>query len=151
MKCTPESSCWLLYSLTLPCLAFLNQAHHHSQLPGTRGLWPLLIGCWLLTQAPFTPPCLFFFLRFYLCIHERHTRREREKGRDTGRGRSRLHAGSPSGTWSQVSRIRPWAEGGAITLSHPGCPPCLYSITFPRGWVKNHNLPNVESSWRESQ
>ena len=34
--------------------------------------------------------CMFFFLRFYLFIHER----ERERGRDTGRGRSRLPAGS---------------------------------------------------------
>lgn len=35
---------------------------------------------------------LFFknFKRFYLCIHEKH----RERGRDTGIGRSRLHAGS---------------------------------------------------------
>ena len=32
------------------------------------------------------------FLRFYLFIHERH----RERGRDTGRGRSRLHAGNPT-------------------------------------------------------
>ena len=32
-----------------------------------------------------------FFLRFYLFIHERVT----ERGRDIGRGRSRLHAGSP--------------------------------------------------------
>ena len=32
-----------------------------------------------------------FLKRFYLFIHERHT----ERGRDTGRGRSRLHAGSP--------------------------------------------------------
>ena len=31
------------------------------------------------------------FLRFYLFIYERH----RERGRDIGRGRSRLHAGSP--------------------------------------------------------
>ena len=31
------------------------------------------------------------FLRFYLFIHERHT----ERSRDTGRGRSRLTAGSP--------------------------------------------------------
>ena len=31
-----------------------------------------------------------FFLRFYLFIHVRHT----ERGRDIGRGRSRLHAGS---------------------------------------------------------
>ncbi|CAD7689929.1 unnamed protein product [Nyctereutes procyonoides] len=34
-----------------------------------------------------------FFLIFYLFIHERH--REKETGRDIGRGRSRLHAGSP--------------------------------------------------------
>ena len=34
---------------------------------------------------------LFFFLRFYLLIHDRH----RGGGRDTDRGRSRLHAGSP--------------------------------------------------------
>ena len=35
----------------------------------------------------------FLFLkRFYLFIHERH--RLRERGRDTGRGRSRPHAGS---------------------------------------------------------
>ena len=33
----------------------------------------------------------FLFLRFYLFTHERHT----ERGRDIGRGRSRLHAGSP--------------------------------------------------------
>ena len=33
----------------------------------------------------------FFFLRFYLFSHERHT----ERGRDIGRGRSRLPAGSP--------------------------------------------------------
>ena len=48
--------------------------------------------------------------------------RERERGRDTGRGRSRLHAGSP--TWDSISRfrIRPWPEGGAKPLSHPGGP-----------------------------
>ena len=42
---------------------------------------------------------LFFFFFFFffkiLFINERHT--ERERGRDTGRGRSRLHAGSPMG------------------------------------------------------
>ena len=38
-------------------------------------------------------PCdfFFFFLRFYLLIHESR----RERGRDTGKGRSRLSAGSP--------------------------------------------------------
>ena len=38
------------------------------------------------------------FLRFCLFIHERH--RERWRGRDTGRGRSRLHTGSP--TWDSI-------------------------------------------------
>ena len=37
---------------------------------------------------------LFFFK--ILFIHERHT----ERGRDIGRGKSRLHAGSPCGTRS---------------------------------------------------
>ena len=48
--------------------------------------------------------------------------RERERGRDIGRRRSRLHAGSQRGTRSRVSRIRPWTESGAKPLSHLGCP-----------------------------
>ena len=65
---------------------------------------------------------LFFYLLFfkdfiYLFI-ETARERERERGRDPGRGRSRLPAGSPT----RASRIRPWAEGGAEPLSHPGCP-----------------------------
>ena len=40
------------------------------------------------------------------------TQRERERGRDTGRGRSRLHApGARRGIRSRVSRIAPWAKG----------------------------------------
>ena len=38
----------------------------------------------------------FFFLRFYLFIHERH----KEGVRDPGRGRSRLHAESL--TWVSI-------------------------------------------------
>ena len=41
-----------------------------------------------------------FFLRFYLFIHERHT----ERGRDIGRGRSRL----PVGSLMQGSIPGPW-------------------------------------------
>ena len=49
---------------------------------------------------------LFFFLRFYLFIHEKH----REGGRDIGRGRSRVHAGSPM--WDpRDPGITTWAEG----------------------------------------
>ena len=50
--------------------------------------------------------------------------------RDTGRGRSRLHAGTRHGTRSPVSRITPWAEGGAKPLSHQGCPNMLNFISF---------------------
>ena len=53
---------------------------------------------------------------------------EWERGKDTGRGGSRLHAGS--WTWNSilVSRITAWAEGGAKQLSHLVCP--TYSISF---------------------
>ena len=30
--------------------------------------------------------------------------------------------GARRGTWSEVSRITPWAEGGAKPLGHRGCP-----------------------------
>ena len=57
---------------------------------------------------------LFFFKDFiYLLM------RDTERGRDTGRGRSRLHAGSPTRT---RSRITPLAEGSAKPLNHLGCP-----------------------------
>ena len=59
----------------------------------------------------------FFKKRFYLFIH-----RDTERGRDTGRGRSRLHAGSL--TWDSIPgvQITPQAEGGAKPLGHQGCP-----------------------------
>ena len=80
------------------------------------------------------PP--FFFLRFYLFIHETHTHthihthteRERERRRDTGRGRSRLHAGSPM--WDSIPGLQDHALGlrqALNHLSHPGIPEKLYS------------------------
>ena len=62
----------------------------------------------------------FFFLRFYLFIHDR--RREREIGRDTGRGRSRLRAGSPP--WDSIPSLQdhtPWLKA-ALTPGLPGLP-----------------------------
>ena len=47
---------------------------------------------------------------------------QKERGRDIGRGRSRLHSGAWCGTQSQVSRITPWAKAGTEPLSHPGIP-----------------------------
>ena len=49
--------------------------------------------------------------------------REREGGRDTGRGRSRLHApGARHGIQSRVSRITPWAKGRRQTAVPPRDP-----------------------------
>ena len=56
---------------------------------------------------------LYFFKRFYLFFHERH----RERGKDTGRGRSRLHAGSPRSQGHALS-----VKGGAQLLSHQASP-----------------------------
>ena len=48
---------------------------------------------------------------------------ERERGRDTGRGRSRLHAlGARNGIRSRVSRIAPWAKGRRQTTAPPRDP-----------------------------
>ena len=50
--------------------------------------------------------------------------RDREKGRDTGRGRSRLHAGSPM--WDSILGLQDHTLGqrqiDAQPLSHPGVP-----------------------------
>ena len=52
---------------------------------------------------------------------------ERERGRDTGRGRSRLHApAARRGIRSRVSRIAPWAKGRRQTTAPPRDPPALW-------------------------
>ena len=51
------------------------------------------------------------------------TERERERGRDIGRGRSRLHAPEARcGIRSRVSRIAPWAKGRRQTAAPPRDP-----------------------------
>ena len=88
--------------------------------------YPLVLIASCMSEITFLllPSCLFFFfLRFYLFTHE--GQRREEVGRDTGRGRSRLHAGSPIRTRSWVSRIRAglkvvlncWATWAALILS----------------------------------
>ena len=54
--------------------------------------------------------------------------RDSQREAETGRGRSRLHAGARCGTRSWDPRITPWAEVGIEPLSHPGCP--NYSFFF---------------------
>ena len=48
---------------------------------------------------------VMIFLKLYLFINEKH----RERGRDTGRGRSRLHAGSPM--WDPIPGLQDHALG----------------------------------------
>ena len=68
----------------------------------------------IVTAVPNTVPDrgyalnTYIFKRFiYLFIHERH--REREKGRDTGRGRSKLHTGSLM--WELIPGLQDHALG----------------------------------------
>ena len=51
-----------------------------------------------------------FFLSFYLFIHEKH------RGRDTDRGRSRLHAGST--TWDSIPDLQDHALEPKVALNH---------------------------------
>ena len=69
---------------------------------------------------PRDPPNTFFFYLFMIVT-------ERERGRDTGRGWSRLHVGARCGTWSRDSRITPWAKG-RCTTSEPPRHPSLWWI-----------------------
>ena len=90
--------------------------------------------CWPIYQVI----NLFFFLKIYLFIHERH--RERERGRDTGRGRSRSMQGARCGTRFWVSRITPWAESGAKWLSHQCCPQV---INLSKDWFAKHTKLSI--------
>ena len=89
-----------------------------------------IAGPWFLTGTSY-----FFFSRFYLFIHERQREREAET-------QAEGEAGSMQGAWrgtrSRVSRIRPWAEGGAKPLSHPGCPSTGTSVFTVRASYLGH-------------
>ena len=56
----------------------------------------------------FSKDCIYLFMR----------------NRDTERGRTQAEGGTGSASLqgARISRIMPWAEGGAKPLSHPGCP-----------------------------
>ena len=63
----------------------------------------------------------FFFLRFYLFIHETHTHTHTERDRQTDR-ESRLHAGSQMRNSVPGLQDHPGLKAGAKLLSHPGIP-----------------------------
>ena len=70
----------------------------------------------------------------HLFIHER----QREEGRDTGRGESRLLAGSlpDVGLDPRTPGSRPEPKADAQLLSHPGVPYMIFFIkSFLSPWV----------------
>ena len=69
----------------------------------------------------------------------RDTERGRERGTDT-EGEAGSMQEAQHGTRSWVSRIIPWAEGGAKLLSHPGCPECNLKIKIRNKSKDQSNL-----------
>ena len=71
---------------------------------------------------------------------------QRERGRDIGRGRSRLHApGARRGIRSRVSRIAPWAKGRRQTAAPPRDPNKihLYDQSNKRKQGRKINLETI--------
>ena len=93
----------------------LQIPHHPLSLYGMNLLclsWPTSLLCYGKTQLK---DLLFIFLRFtYLFMKDTHRR-----GRDTGRGRSRLHSGTKM--WSSILglMVMPWAVGRRSTAEPP--------------------------------
>ena len=82
------------------------------------------------------PHLFFFFLRFCLFIHKRL----RERGRDVGRGRSRLPAGTLM--WDLIPGLqdRALSQGRRSTAEPPRCPKSHYpnwSCKHPTGMQMN--------------
>ena len=79
---------------------------------------------------------LFKKKRFYLFIQE--TEREAETQAE---GEAGSMQGARRGTRSRVSRITPWAAGGAKPLRHQGCPtraaphPCFFLFCFFKDFI----------------
>ena len=70
---------------------------------------------------PNSPHLFFFFLRFYLFIHERHTERESE-AETQAEGEAGSMQGARHRTLARDSRTVPWAEGRCSTAEPPRRP-----------------------------
>ena len=67
--------------------------------------------------SPLFFKCILLFFKILL-IHEKH----RDRGKDRGRGRSRLPLGSLKQTWSQEPETTTWAKGRHSTTEPTRCP-----------------------------
>ena len=87
---------------------------------------------------------LFIYLDFiYLFMRDTH------RGTDTGRGRSRLHAGNPTRDLIPGLQDHALAQGSAKLLSHPGCPwiELLISFVVPHSKYKQSRITR---NWRKN-
>ena len=106
---TPGFNFELLSDFLSPKDAILGVPGQLSQW----GMWLFILGSWVWAHLG-CRDYFFFFKRFYLFIHERH----RERGRDIGRGRSRLQLDTGLDPRTLGSWSKPKADTQA--LSHPG-------------------------------
>ena len=82
---------------------------------------------------------LIFFFKDFIYLLMRDREREAETQAEGEAGSTQ---GARCGTRSLVSRITPWAEGGAKLLSHPGCPKKFSILTsfLCKSWLSDRKI-----------
>ena len=68
----------------------------------------------------------FFFFKILFIYSWEYTERREREAETQAEGEAGSMQEAQRGTRSWVSRIMPWAEGGAKLLSHLGCPVCSF-------------------------
>ena len=123
----------LLKTFQMPSIILSNMSNICHFLSSLSGL--AVMHC-CNVMSPLSNPCSLYYSQsglYSLFMHQTHFfffqdfiylfMRDREREAQT---QAEGEAGSMQGAWhwtrSQDSRIRPWTEGGAKLLSHPGCP-----------------------------
>ena len=140
----PPNRIWSKWVLELPIpdrllpLGLLSSALRPLQIPSFLALALIPPATYLIlttTQWDSFLILLSSFFKIYLFIPERH----RERDRDLGQGRSRLHAGSP--TWDSI----PGPRGHTLSqgLNHWATQESLISFYKWGSWNSNrlHELP----------
>ena len=80
------------------------------------------------------------FLRFCLFIHERHN----ERGKDTGRGRSRLQKQKPGeGLDPGTPESGPGPKAGAQPMSQPGIPEMSGFMFATMFLIQGHSMGSL--------
>ena len=80
------------------------------------------------------------FIDLFMKDRQREREREEREAETQAEGRAGSMQGARRGTQSWVSRITPWAAGGAKPLRHRGCPVVddlkyAFNSTFRDIWV----------------